>query len=78
MPHICDKGQDGFYFPSKGRRSEDFFFALKSPKALAGFEPANLGIKGQHSTSRPRKLKESLVFIGNSKGVHGTIKAKNL
>ena len=36
------------YFPSEGRRAEDFF-ALKNPKALAGFEPANLGTKGQHA-----------------------------
>ena len=35
------------YFPSEGRCAEDFF-ALKNPTALAGFEPANLGTKGQH------------------------------
>ena len=34
------------YFPSEGRRAEDFF-DLKNPKASAGFEPANLGTKGQ-------------------------------
>ena len=28
------------YFPSEGRRTEDFF-ALKNPTASAGFEPAN-------------------------------------
>jgi hypothetical protein len=33
------------YFPSEGRRAEDFF-ALKNPTASAGFEPANLGTKG--------------------------------
>jgi len=33
------------YFPSEGRRAEDFF-ALKNPMALAGFEPANLGTQG--------------------------------
>ena len=43
------------YFPSEGRRAEDFF-ALKNPIATAGFEPANLGAKGQHATSRPPKL----------------------
>ena len=32
-----------------------FFFALKNPKVSAGFEPANLGTKGQHATSRPSK-----------------------
>ena len=42
------------YFTSEGRRAEDFF-ALKNPTASAGFEPANLGTKGQHATSRPPK-----------------------
>ena len=42
------------YFPSEGRRAEDFF-ALKNPTASVGFEPANLGTKGQHGTSRPPK-----------------------
>ena len=42
-------GTDG-----EGRRAEDFF-ALKNPTASAGFEPANLGTKGQHATSRPPK-----------------------
>ena len=42
------------YFPSEGRRVEDFF-ALKSPTASAGFGPANLGTKGQHATSGPPK-----------------------
>jgi hypothetical protein len=54
MPQISDMGQDGFYFPSEGRRAEDFF-ALKNLTASAGFEPANLGTKGQHRTSRPAK-----------------------
>jgi hypothetical protein len=42
------------YFPSEGRRAEEFF-ALKNPTALAGFEPATLGSRGQHATSRPPK-----------------------
>jgi hypothetical protein len=41
-------------FPCEGRRAEDFF-ALKNPTASAGCEPANLGTKGQHATSRPPK-----------------------
>ena len=49
------RGTDGFTSPSEGRRAEDFF-ALKNPTASAGFEPANLGTKGQHATSRPPKL----------------------
>ena len=52
-----------FYFPSEGRRAEDFF-ALKNPKFSAGLEPANLGNKGQHTTSRPPKpLWQSLVCV---------------
>ena len=31
------------------------FIALKNPTASAGFEPANLGIRGQHATSAPPK-----------------------
>ena len=42
------------YFPSEGRRAEDFF-AIKNPTASAGFEPANLGTRGQHATPRPPK-----------------------
>jgi hypothetical protein len=42
------------YFPSEGSRAEDLF-ALKNPTASAGFEPANLGTKGQHATTRPPK-----------------------
>jgi hypothetical protein len=48
MPQICDMGQDGFYF-----RSEE---GVENPTASAGFEPANLGTKGQHFTFRPPKL----------------------
>ena len=33
---------------------------LKYPTASAGFEPANLGTKGQHATSRPPKM-----LVGN-------------
>ena len=43
------------YFPSEGRRAEDFFFALKNPTVSVWFKPANLGTKGQHATSRPPK-----------------------
>ena len=43
-----------FYFPSEGRSAEDFF-TLKNPTASAGFEPANLGTKDHHATSRPLK-----------------------
>ena len=47
------------YFPSEGRRAEDFFRPEKSDG-----EPANLGTKGHHATSRPPKpLIGILVYI---------------
>ena len=53
------------YFPSEGRRAEDFF-ALKNPTASAGFEPANLGTKGQHATSRrPKPLMSGKWFMNS-------------
>jgi hypothetical protein len=42
------------YCPSEGRRPEDCF-ALKNPTASVGFEPANVGTKDQHATSRSPK-----------------------
>ena len=53
------------YFRSEGKRAEDFF-ALKNPTASAGFEPANLGTKGQHTTSRPPKPLTKFIMLGNS------------
>ena len=47
-------GDKRLYFPSEGRRAEDFF-VLQNPTASAGFETANLGTKDQHGTSRPPK-----------------------
>jgi len=47
-------GTDGFTSPPK-EGVLWIFFALKNPTASAGFEPANLGTKGQHATSRPLK-----------------------
>jgi len=47
-------GTDGFTSsPKEGVLR--IFFALKNPTASARFEPANLGTKGQHATSRPPK-----------------------
>jgi hypothetical protein len=46
-------GTDGFTSPLK----EDVLriFCRKNPTASAGCEPANLGTRGQHATSRPLK-----------------------
>jgi hypothetical protein len=56
------------YFPSEGRRAENFF-TLKNPTASAGFELANLGTKGQHATSRlPKPLEVN--EIGKKYGIN--------
>ena len=55
-------GTDGFTSLPKEGVLEDFF-ALKNPTASARFEPANLGTKGQHATSRPPKPPFPLVSI---------------
>ena len=44
-------GTDDFTSPPKGGVLR-IFFALKNPTTSVGFEPANLGTKGQHATSR--------------------------
>ena len=47
-------GTDGFTSPPK-KGVLRIFFRPKNPTASAGFEPANLGTKGQHATARPPK-----------------------
>ena len=47
-------GTDNFTYPPKEGMLR-IFFALKNPTASVGFEPANVGTKGQHATSRPPK-----------------------
>ena len=47
-------GTDGFTSPPKEGLLR-IFFRPKNPTASAGCEPANLGTKGQHATSRPPK-----------------------
>ena len=49
-----------FYMPQiydMGPTAAEDFFALNNPTASAGFEPPNLGTKGQHATPRPPKPK---------------------
>ena len=41
--------------PPRRERSQRRKWELKNPTASAGFEPANLGTKGQHATPRPQK-----------------------
>ena len=54
MPQIYDMGPTASFSPPKEGVLR-IFFALKNPTASAGFEPANLGTKGQHATPRPPK-----------------------
>ena len=59
-------GTDGFTCPPKESVLR-IFFALKNPTASAGFEPANLGTKGQHATSGPPKP-IGLLYFGKISG----------
>ena len=54
---------DGFTSPPKEGVLRIFFHPT-NPTALAGFEPANLGTKGQHATPRPPKpIHKIIAFI---------------
>ena len=51
------------------------FFDFKNPTTSAGFEPANLGTKGQHATPRPPKPNPA---IGTNKSKVGGIPFRSL
>jgi hypothetical protein len=53
MPQIYDMGTPAL-LPLR-RKACWGFFAPKNPTASAGFESANLGTRGQHTSSRPPK-----------------------
>ena len=53
MPRNLRHGTDGFTSPPKEGVLRKF--CLKNPTVSAGFEPANLGSKGQYSTPRIHK-----------------------
>ena len=53
MPQIYDMGPTAL-LPLRRKACWEIF-SPKNPTALAGFEPANLGTKGQHATPRPPK-----------------------
>ena len=53
MPQIYDMGPTALL--SFRRKACWGFFGPKNPTASAGFQPANLGTKGQHATPRPPK-----------------------
>ena len=64
MLQIYDMGPTAL-LPLRRRRCAEDFFALKNPTASAGFEPANLGTKGQHATPRPPKPLRYGKYDGN-------------
>jgi hypothetical protein len=68
MPQICDMGQTALLH----LRRKDFI-APKNPTASAGFEPANLGTKGQHATSRPPKPIHIYTYIYRVNKKHSLI-----
>jgi hypothetical protein len=51
MQQICDM-----------ERHAENFFALKNPTASAGFEPANLGTRGQHAN--PQTTEAAFLILG--------------
>ena len=53
MPQIYD--MEPMALLNLRRKAYWEFFRPKNPTASAGFEPANLGTKGQHATPRPPK-----------------------
>ena len=53
MPQICDMGQTAL-LPLRRKACWGFFRPEKSD-GFGWFEPANLGTKGQHATSKPPK-----------------------
>ena len=57
-------GTDGFTSPPKEGVLR-IFFDLKNPTASVWFEPANLGTKGQHATSRPLKSLTARFLLQN-------------
>jgi len=55
MPQIYDMGPTAL-LPLR-RKACCGYFSPKNPTASAGFEPANLGSKGQHAIPRLREYK---------------------
>jgi hypothetical protein len=73
MPQSYDMGPTAL-LPLR-RKTRWRFFCPKNPTASAGCEPANLGTKGQHATSRPPKPRLSQLLLpaaGSSDGLTNT------
>ena len=64
MPQIYDMGPTAL-LPLR-RKACWGFFRPKNPTASTGFEPSNLGTKGQHATPRPPKPIDKLYTPDNT------------
>ena len=62
MMQICDMGPI-ILLPIWRKACWGILSPFKNPTALAGYKPANLGIRGQHATSSPPKPLKSMVTI---------------
>ena len=68
MPQIYDMGPTAL-LPLR-RKACWGFFRAKNPTVSAGFDPANLGTKGQHATPRPPKpltAEHHVIFLRSRK-----------
>ena len=70
-------GTDGFTSPPKEGALRTFF-ALKILTASAGFEPTNLGTKGQHATPRPPKPFHLLMWLLKSGHLEIYVRRSNI
>jgi hypothetical protein len=68
----CRKARQTALFPLR-RKACWWFFRLKNPTASVGLEPANLGTKGQHATSKPPKPINDIKHF-NVQLMHTTLK----
>ena len=73
MPQIYDTGPTAL-LPLR-RKACWGFLLPKNPTASAGVEPANLGTKGQHATSRPPKTTYIYIYIYIYICLFNTVKA---
>ena len=71
--HAVKHGTDGFTSPPKEGVLR-IFFRPKNPTVSAWCEPANVGTKGQHATSRPPKpLSGAYTTISTASGICRTV-----
>jgi hypothetical protein len=72
IPGICTQGSLTCRKSSEGRRAEDFLSPFKNTTASTGFEPANLGIRGQHLCTNEAAMHRGLEHVRNYRSVQCT------